>query len=241
MTTLDKSVLAGMPLVEGWPPGDVEALLKEARAQRYAKGAAVFEQGGEAASFFLLLHGHLQVTKITPAGQQVVVRYVAPGELFGIAVQMGRGTYPATATAVVDCLALAWPSAAWPKLVARFPSLASSALQTVGSRLSDAHARVVEMSTEQVERRVAHALLRIANQSGRKAEGGIEITFPITRQDLAEMTGATLYTISRILSAWEADGLIDGGRQKIFIRAPHRLFVLAEGREADGSPSTKEL
>ncbi len=113
--------------------------------------------------------------------------------------------------------------------MARFPSLASAALQTVGDRLSDAHARVVELSTEQVERRVAHALLRIANQSGRKVEGGIEITFPITRQDLAEMTGTTLFTVSRILSQWEGDGLIDSGRQKIFIKAPHRLFVLAEG------------
>ncbi|SRR5579883_357034 len=230
MTSLDKSVLAGMPLVAGWPDHDVEALLKQARAKHFPKGTAVFEQGGEATSFFLLLNGHLQVTKVTPAGQQVVVRYVSRGELFGIAVQMGRAAYPATATAIVDCLALTWPSAAWPELVARFPSLASSALQTVGSRLSDAHARVVEMSTEQVERRVAHALLRIANQSGRKVRDGIEITFPITRQDIAEMTGTTLFTVSRILSQWEGDGLIDGGRQKIFIKAPHRLFVLAEGK-----------
>ena len=82
---------------------------------------------------------------------------------------------------------------------------------------------------EQVERRIAHALLRLVQQSGRKVEAGVEIDFPISRQDVAEMTGATLYTVSRVLSAWEEKGLVAGGRQKITLRDPHRLFLLAEG------------
>ena len=84
------------------------------------------------------------------------------------------------------------------------------------------------MSTQQVERRVAHALLRLAKQAGRKVEHGIEIDFPISRQDIAEMTGTTLHTVSRTLSAWEQQGLIESGRQRIVLRDPHRLFELAE-------------
>ena len=182
--------------------------------------------------FFVLLHGNLQVVKLTPAGQQVVIRYVVPGEMFGIAIQMGRKTYPATATAVVDSVSLVWPSAAWPGLVSSFPSLAASTLQTIGSRLNDAHVRVVEMSTEEVERRIAHALLRLVKQAGKKVEQGLQIDFPITRQDVAEMTGTTLHTVSRILSAWEDQGLVEGGRQRIVVRDPHRLFGLAERKSS---------
>jgi CRP-like cAMP-binding protein len=54
------------------------------------------------------------------------------------------------------------------------------------------------------------------------------IDFPITRQDLAEMTGTTLYTVSRILSGWEAQGLIQSGRERIVIRFPHGLVSIAE-------------
>ena len=201
----------------------------EAKSLRYAKGTNVFEQDAPATSFFILLDGHLRVAKLTPAGQQVVVRFVAPGEIFGVAKAIGRTTYPATATAVVDSVALVWPSAAWPRLIEKNPALATNALQTVGSRLQEAHTRVVEMSTEQVERRVAHALLRLAKQAGRKVEEGVRIDFPISRQDVAEMTGTTLHTVSRILSAWEAQGWVEGGRQKIVIREAHKLFVLAEG------------
>lgn len=228
MSALDRSILDAVPAFAALTGKEIDIVLAQARSLRYPKGTTVFEQGGAADSFFVLLHGHLQVVKLTPAGQQVVIRYVAPGEMFGIAVQMRRQTYPATAQAVVDSVALVWPSSAWPTLVARCPVLAESALRTVAARLDDAHVRVVEMSTEGVERRVAHALLRLLTQSGRKVDDGIEVAFPITREDVAQMTGTTLHTVSRILSGWEAQGLVEGGRQRIVVRDPHGLFAIAE-------------
>jgi CRP/FNR family transcriptional regulator, nitrogen oxide reductase regulator len=195
---------------------------------RVARNSPVFQQGEEAHSFFVLLHGHVRASKTTPAGDQVVVRYVATGETFGVAKAIGLQHYPATATAVDDSVVLAWPSATWPRLVEKFPALAANTLQTVGSRLQETHTRVVEMSTEQVEKRIAHALLRLVKQAGRKVEHGVEIDFPISRQDIAQMTGTTLHTVSRTLSAWENKGLVESGRQRIVIREPHRLFILAE-------------
>ena len=188
----------------------------------------MFEQGGEAHAFYVLLHGHLQAVKTTPDGEQIVMRYVSPGEVFGVAMAIGVSAYPATAIAVVESVALAWPSAAWPRIAARYPSLVASTLQTIGQRLQDAQTRIIEASTQEVERRVAHALLRLAQQAGRKIERGIEIDFPISRQDIAEMTGTTLHTVSRILSAWEKRGLVASGRRRIVIRDAHQLFVVAE-------------
>ena len=176
----------------------------------------------------MLLHGHVRASKTTPTGEQVVVRYVAPGETFGVATAIGLSHYPATATAVDDSIVLIWPSAAWPRLVAQHPSLATNTLQTVGSRLQDAQTLMVEMSTQQVAQRIAHTLLRLAKQAGRKVEHGVEIDFPISRQDIAAMTGTTLHTVSRTLSGWEQQGLVEGGRQRIVLRDPHRLFRLAE-------------
>jgi CRP-like cAMP-binding protein len=121
--------------------------------------------------------------------------------------------------------------------VEKFPALAVNTLQTVGSRLQESHTRVVEMSTQQVEQRIAHALLRLAKQSGRKVERGVEIDFPISRQDIAQMTGTTLHTVSRTLSGWEQRGLIESGRQRIVLREPHRLMVLADETPGEGSPT----
>ena len=228
MATVDRSLIADLPLFAGLEADALDDILKDARAVRHAKNSAVFEQGAEADAFFVLLNGHVRASKTTPGGHQVVVRYVTPGETFGVAVAIGLSHYPATATAVDDSVVLAWPSSAWPRLVAQYPALAGNTLQAVGERLQDSHTRVIEMSTEQVERRVAHALLRLVQQAGRKVEAGIAIDFPISRQDIAEMTGTTLHTVSRILSAWEERGLVESGRQRMVVRDPHKLFTLTE-------------
>jgi CRP/FNR family transcriptional regulator, nitrogen oxide reductase regulator len=228
MAAVDRSLVAHLPLFAGLSAVEIDSLLKEARALRHPKNTNVFEQGADAHSLFLLLHGHVRAEKTTPHGGQIVVRYVSAGEIFGVAEAIGLKTYPATAVAAVDSMSLAWPSAAWPRMVAAHPALAANTLQTVGARLQDAHTRVMEMTTEEVERRIAHAILRLVKQAGRKVDDGIEIDFPITRQDLAELTGTTLHTVSRILSAWEQLGLVVSDRQRITLRDPHRLFALAE-------------
>ena len=233
MAKVDPSLVAHLPLFAGFNHEELEEILREARSARHPKNSVIFAQGEDAHSFFLLLHGHVRAAKTTPTGEQIVVRYVAPGETFGLAMAIGLAQYPATATAVDDSVVLAWPTAAWPRLVQQFPALATNTLQTVGTRLQESHTRVLEISTQQVEQRVAHALLRLAKQSGKKLDHGIEIDFPISRQDIAQMTGTTLHTVSRILSGWESQGLVESGRQRIILREPHRIFVLAE-QSADG-------
>jgi CRP/FNR family transcriptional regulator, nitrogen oxide reductase regulator len=232
LASLDRSLIAGLPVFEGIAAADLDRIVGQARSIRIAKDQPVFEQEQEAHSFFLLLDGHVRVIKSTQDGHEVTVRYISPGELMGIASALGRTTYPANAIAVVDCVALAWSSQLWPAFATSFPSFGANTYKAVGSRLQDAHARVIEMSTEQVEQRVAHALLKLIKQSGRKTEEGILIDFPISRQDVAEITGTTLHTVSRLLSAWEDQGLVRSGRQKVVVVEPHRLLVIAEGRTA---------
>lgn len=236
MAKVDSSLVVHLPLFAGFSSADLNSILREAHSAHFSKNSSVFQQGEDAHSFFLLLHGHVRASKTTPAGEQIVVRYVVPGETFGVATAIGLRRYPATATAADDSVVLAWPSCAWTRLVGLFPALAANTLQTVGARLQETHTRVIEMSTQQVEQRIAHALLRLVKQSGRKVAHGVEIDFPISRQDIAQMTGTTLHTVSRTLSAWESQGLVASARQKIVVRQPHKLFMLAEeSPEADSS------
>lgn len=230
MSRLDRSLIASLSAFQGLAPAELDRMVSQARSLRIARNRAVFEQEQGAHSFFLLLDGHIRVVKSTAEGGEVTVRYIGPGELMGIATALGRTTYPASAIAAVDCVVLAWPSSLWSEFASAYPAFGASTYQTVGNRLQDAHTRVVEMSTEHVDQRVAHALLKLVNQTGRKTEEGLMIDFPISRQDIAEMTGTTLHTVSRLMSAWEGKGLVRSGRQKVTVVEPHRLLMLAEGR-----------
>ena len=226
---LDRTVVRSLLLFDRMSDADLDAFLDHASSRRVLQGETVFKQGQPAASFYLLFNGRLKVTQVTGDGQQFIVRVVHPGELFGFAKALQRTDYPGTAMAVAESLVLSWPSELWPQFVEQNGRLAVSAIETIGKQLEDAHARIREMSTQEVERRVAHAILRLSLQAGRKEASGIQISFPISRQDIAEMTGTTLHTVSRIISAWEVRGLVEGGRQKILIRDLPGLSLLAEG------------
>jgi CRP/FNR family transcriptional regulator, nitrogen oxide reductase regulator len=231
MAQLDRSLISNAPTFAGLGPEALDEIVAQATPIRTPKGEAVFRQGEAADRFFLLLHGRLRVTRLNPQGQQMVVRYISPGDMFGVAMAIGAQHYPGTATAAVDSLALAWPNSVWAALIARFPGLAVNTMQELGARLQNSQERILDLSTQQVEQRIAVAVMQLAQQAGRETEEGVLIDFPLSRQDLAEMTGATLHTVSRTLSAWEERGLVEVGRQRVVVRDPQGL--LARARKQD--------
>jgi CRP-like cAMP-binding protein len=229
MNKLDESLLLPLPPFSKLERSQIRTILDQATSRRYDEGAAIFNEGAEADRFFMLLDGTMRVVKITPDGEQVTSVHIPPGQLFGIAAALGHKRYPATAVAASEVLVLSWPTTLWPTFIADYPGFATETYRTVGARVAEMNTRIVEMSTQHVEQRIARALLRLVNQSGRRTPEGIEISFPITRQDVSEMTGTTLHTASRLLSAWERDGLVSSKRKKIVVCDPHRLVVLGGG------------
>jgi len=227
---IDIRRVRALTLFERMNDAELERFLTHAVSRRVQAGEAVFAQGATATTFYLLIDGRLKVTQVTPDGQQVMVRVVHPGDLFGFARALRREDYPGTARAAVDSSMLGWPMSHWDRVVEGNPRLATKAMQTLGERLDEAHTRIREMSTEEVERRVAHAVLRLIDKAGRRETAGTRIDFPISRQDIAEMTGTTLHTVSRILSAWEGKGLIGGGRQRLVVRDIAGVARLAESQ-----------
>jgi len=226
---IDRPTVLSLPLFQDMSDADIDAFLRHASPRRVLRGESVFKQGQQADSFYLLVTGRLKATQVTGDGKQVIVRVVHPGELFGFAVALQRPDYPGTAQAALDSDVLAWPSELWSELIECSGRIAVSAIQIMGKQLEESHTRIREMSTQEVERRVAHAILRLSLQAGKPEDGGIEISFPISRQDIAEMTGTTLHTVSRILSAWETRGLVECGRQRVVVHDFSRLSLLAEG------------
>lgn len=226
---LDESLLMHLPPFSRLDRRQIRTLLDLASVRRYDAGASIFGEGELAERFFLLLDGYVRVLRITATGEQVTALHIPSGQLFGIARALGRVDYPASAVAASDCIALSWPTTLWDSFAAEYDGFATETYKTVGLRLTELNNRIVEMTTQQVERRVASALLRLVNQTGRKVEDGIEIDFPITRQDLSELTATTLHTASRLLSAWEKQGIVESRRKRIKVRDPHALVVLSEG------------
>lgn len=227
MIKLDPSLLSGLPPFARLTGGQIREILDQATPQRWDEGASIFTAGAEAKRFFLLLDGTIRVIRTTKDGEQVVPLHIPPGQLFGIAPAFNLDTYPATAIAAEECLTLCWPTRLWGSFVGSYEGFSTETWRTIGDRMQELHTRIEELATRAVERRIASVLLQLVNQSGRKVENGIEIVFPITRATIAEMTGSTLHTVSRLLSAWEKQGIVSSTRKHIVVTDPHRLVLIS--------------
>lgn len=223
------AALANCILFRGLSADALRELAAAGKVRRFAKESMVFEQGAAAERLFVLLHGRVKAIQTTADGQQVTARFLKPGDPFGCVVLMaGADTYPVTTLAEVDCLVATWKAEAMVRFAHQYPKIAMNALQYVGAQLRDTQSRLQEAVTERIEQRIAHSLLRLVRQAGRKTEAGIEISFPVSRKDIAEIAGSRLFTVSRTLSKWEAEGIVKSGRRRITVVAPHRLVMIAE-------------
>jgi CRP/FNR family transcriptional regulator, nitrogen oxide reductase regulator len=221
-------VLARTELFQGIPADGLRWLQTAALRKPVAKGEILFAQGSDASSLFLTVAGRLRATQTTRHGQQIIIRYIGPGEIAGYTTLIGGNIHPGTVTAVEDCHLIGWTGGFIKQVMERYPVVAINAVALLGHRYHEMQVRVRELSTERVERRIGHALLRLAHQSGRRTARGIEIVFPLSRQDLAEMAGTTLHTVSRTLSGWEDVGIVNCGRQRVILCRPDALVAISD-------------
>jgi CRP-like cAMP-binding protein len=222
------AVLAHVPLFAGLEPPAIHEVATTAHVRDVPAGHILFSEGDEATSFFVVHSGSVKLSQLAATGHTVVLRLLGPGDPIGGVAAFSGGTYPVSAEAVTAASLFEWQGAQMASLMARHSRLAINALRFVASQLHDLQMRYRQLATEKVERRVARALLRLVQHAGRKVEDGVLIDMPLSREDVAEMTGTTLYTVSRILSHWESDGVLEAGRQRLVIRKPHALVAAAD-------------
>ena len=177
---------------------------------------------------YVLVRGKIKLTQGHPHGQQVIVRIIGPGDVFGAIAAFGDAVYPVSAEAAQAGEVLAWDGKAMAGLLLQYPVVALNTLRILVARVHELQDRLSELATEHVEQRLARAVLRLIAKAGTKVDEGILLDMPLSRRDLAELTGTTVYTASRILSRWESQGLIAAGRQRLLVRDPHGLVRIAE-------------
>jgi CRP-like cAMP-binding protein len=210
-------------------PAVFERVLAIGVLRSIEEGGFFFMQGDPASHAYVLVEGRVKMIQITPGGNQITLRIMTPGQTFGgIALLKPEAGYPVTAQCMENSRAMAWNTAQLRELALIEPSISLNTMQLMHGYITELQEREQALVTERVDRRIARVLLKLAAQSGKKVEEGVLIDLPLTRQDVAEMSGTTLYTVSRTLNEWERDGLLMIGREMVVIREPHGLVRLAD-------------
>lgn len=215
--TLDAS-----QLMADVPPADYARILSFGRSIKIARRQTIFFAGDAVKEVLLLSEGCMKITLLSETGGAVILRLVGPGEVIGTVGLTEQTTHSASAEALVSSKVVAWNGATFERLLTQFPILRRNTINIMERRLAILEARFRDVSTQQVAQRVARQLLRLLPQVGQRIDGAVEIK--LSREDLAQMTGTTLFTVSRLLSSWEEQGLVSLRRLAVVIRNPLGLM-----------------
>lgn len=221
-------ILGGMALFHGLPAAALDAAARSAHLERWPKEQRLFAQGDVALHAHALLEGSVRIIQTGCDGGQAIMRLIAPGEMFGTVALFTDERYPAEAITLSDTLVASWHRDALETLMAHYPPIAHNVIRIIGTRLQEAQNRLRELATQRCQRRIAHALLRLADQAGAATAGGMAIGFPLRRKDIAELAGTTLHTASRVLTAWEKAGRLASQGQRLVILQREALQRIAE-------------
>lgn len=209
-------------------PEDLDLIIKDSFYRTYLPEEILFYMDDPADKFFVVLEGRIKLSQLSQEGNQITFHYLKPGEAFGIIAVLRGIRYPVTAEVIETSSVIGWRSEQMEKWIRTYPQIALNSIQILSGFILDFQDRIRELSTERVERRIARLLLRLASHGGEKTDKGITLGLKLTRQDIAEMSGTTLYTVSRTLSKWEELEVVDCTSNILAITNPHELTKIAE-------------
>ena len=208
--------ILNFPLFSGISSLDSAAIISRGFTKQFKRRQHLFSIGDRIEQVFLLLSGSVKITQVGIKGSEVILRVSTPGDLVGTFSLWSESKHNASAQAIHPCTAVAWDSATFARLWEQFAVFRRNTFCAFEQRLHDVEQRLREMSTEDVSSRLSSELIRLSTRFRYASNGNAEVR--LTHTDLAQLTGTTLPTVSRLLSRWQKIGIVSVGRKGVQIR-----------------------
>jgi CRP-like cAMP-binding protein len=197
----------------------------------FSRGDRLLEEGTPAHHVFLIESGCVKLTQTRPSGGEVILWLRGAGDSMGLLGTSSKAPNSCSATAVVAGTALVMDWSSLNSMNAAF-QISSNVNRILALRVAELQERFCEIAAENVSLRVASALARALEQVGVPSTEGVEIH--LTRHELAQLTGTTLFSVSRLIAKWETKGLVESSRRAILVRQPRTLVeMVRESIEMD--------
>ncbi len=221
-------ILLRVPIFHGLDDESIQSIAEIGTVIQKPRGSFIFQQGDLADHLVVILSGMIRLVEITPDGDRIIIRHASPGEIIGVIAVLGGFKYPLSAEVVEDAKLWTCSGDDFKRVLVAHPAVTLNVIQMLTGRIRELLHKIQEFATEKVEQRLAREILRIHHQM---APEGNEITIKMTNEELAQMAGTTLYTVSRIVTKWERSGIVRTGRGKLTVVDAQRLIQITRGPE----------
>ena len=227
------------PLFAGLTASECREIVSAAHAKCFARRQTIFVKGDLVQQVILLTSGAAKTVHFTESGAEVILGVRGPGEVLGTVGLQPQDRHRSMAQALVTSAALVWDAAAFETFSELSMRLRRNITHILCQQLHELEERYREIATEKVAARLSLQLARLIPRVGRRVDGGIEIR--LFRKELAQLTGTTLFTVSRLLSDWNQRGIVRTQREAVLVDNLEALAQMSEGAQDQTSGGSTRL
>jgi CRP-like cAMP-binding protein len=205
---------------------DRSQIIAAARERQFSRGQTIYIEGDSLRHFVLLTSGSAKMLQFGLDGSAVILRLCGPGDLVGTPGLSSQQKCRSTSQALTSCSSFVWDRGVFEILAKRHPTLRLNLAFILHKQLGDMEDRFREISTEPVASRLSRQILRLVECVGIPSNGSIEIK--ITREELGQLVGTTLFTVSRLLSKWDRQDIVTTRREGFSVYNLKALAALVD-------------
>ncbi|SKA12906.1 Crp/Fnr family transcriptional regulator, partial [Selenihalanaerobacter shriftii] len=185
--------------------------------RKYKKGMFVFLEDEPGEALFFIKSGQIKLSKMLETGEEQILQILKADDIFAEVVLFDQGPYPATAEVIEDAKIGMIKSEDVNKLIKRNPEISIKILDVMSKRLRQAQMKIRDLGLKDTRGRTASMLVKLAEEYGKETDKGIELELSLTRKEFSNLIGTSRETITRILSDFKDDNLVEVGRKQIIV------------------------
>jgi len=183
---------------------ELKRIIEERRTRQFKKNQVIYYEGDKGNGLYLVIKGRIKTLKMAEDGRELMTGIYTADEYLGIHSLLSDETYSETATALEDSLLCLIPKDQLDELLNLYPEVGREFIRLLANNIRDKEEQLLQLAYHSVRKRMAEAMLRLHKQYTDATE-----SFKISREDLAAMAGMATETVSRTLSDFKDEGLID--------------------------------
>lgn len=224
---MNTSAIIHYRIFAGIEPDDMTAITRSAVVIYLKRDTLLFADGDPATHLYAILSGQIRLYKLAANGRQSVFRIAGPGEVIGLSAIVPHSSYTLYAQTMTRCHILAWLAPTVQSLMEQYAILRQNCLQLLAEYREDLQEQLLELATSDVEQRLAKSLMRWMQRHS-DTTNREPITVPLAQRDLADLIGASPYTVNRLLHKWQAEGVLQVQHGCLLVYDRQRLRAKAE-------------
>lgn len=206
MPKLEKLVLnnSGLPILK--------QLIENHKYRTFKKKQIVHFAGEDVAGIYMIISGRIKTVKMADDGRELITGIYEKDDFIGTNVIFSEDTYADVAIAMDDSTLCFFPLKEFDELLGKYPDIAKQFIKLLSNEIREKENQLLQIAYHSVRKRIAEAILRYARHNSKNGEA-----LSLTRTDLAAFSGTATETVSRTLTEFKNEGLLEKTNSEIVI------------------------